>query len=257
MVAQLIIILIILGLGVYLLSSGTDFFSDISADAEEREEKQEDSATPTIQDRGNVAADTTKEVCDLEITWYGTFRETDPFGFDPIGIFEQRFVFIGDQTHPISGLEASTDTRTFTYRWYNCSGGQFNLSFLDLFRNNLIQNNRLDTESLSIVSPLLLGGSLTDREVIRIHFEGLSLNFQGKFLFDAEGKGIAPNEFQASTTLPRGALIPHDFTIRTVLKDVTHDDYLIEYWIEDFRLNAQAPGARFNKDLCQVGLSSC
>ncbi len=128
MVLQLLIILIILGLGFYILQSGTDFFSDISASAEEKIIAQGDAPTPTIQDRGNIAADTTKEICDLEITWYGTFRETDPFGFDPINIFDQRHLFIGDQTHPISGLEASTDTRTFTYEWYNCTGGQFDLS---------------------------------------------------------------------------------------------------------------------------------
>jgi len=315
MVFQIIALLVIIVVGAYVFGIGTDFFDDIFADIEAKAAAQENKATDLETfENANLASQTGTRVCDLNIVFFGTIWEIDPFGFDPFNFAESRFVYIGDITHPFSQLQPAQDTRTLRADWLcvgekteeqkqaeastsststsmatitpstttttppttaqplvaagSTGGGEIcvtkargtvvctTLSFLDLFGWNLNKNTIDGLEELSL---LAFGASLTDRETITIQFIGRSLTNQGKFLQSPElDKGTPGNPFTKSVTLPRGSQFPFAFQTPILnLDDVTEDNYLIEYWIEDFRLNAKAPGTIFNIDLCKPGLTNC
>jgi hypothetical protein len=287
MVLQAILIIAIIIIGAYIFGIGTDFFDDVLGSIDEKIAKQNEVPDPETFENANLAKDRGTRICDLQMTWYGAMWETDPFGFDPIGLFEQRYVFIGSITHPISQLQPAQDVRTFTYQWTcvgetttttdevipvmsTSTGGSeicrtgargsqvcVSLSFLDLFGHNLQKNTQDGIEQLSL---LALGGSETDRETIRIKFIGRSLSDNGKFLQspDLPTLGTPNNPITKSVTLSRGDPFPRAFSIGPInLSDVTEDNYVIEYWIDEYRLNAKAPGAIFTKDLCKPGLETC
>jgi len=123
MVVQLIVILIILGLGIYIISSGTDFFSDILTSAEDRIAKQNETPDPDFLERVNLAKDTGTRVCDLRITFFATAYSFDPTTPDPLeGLFGDINIFHGEITGAgFFGGSLAGNTNIFDYQWL-CEG---------------------------------------------------------------------------------------------------------------------------------------
>ncbi len=256
MVVQLIVILIILGLGVYIISSGTNFLDDFAASAQERIDKQAEVPAGEADELINLAKDTGGSVCDLRITFYATMWDFNPFGADFLDPFStERFIYHGDFGAGAASFISGTgtdgfagDQRIFEYQWYNCSATS-TASLLDIFRVNIRENT---LNGLSIINELAFAGGLeTDRELIRVHFLGESIDHPGKFLITpADKKGTPSNEFTSSIRLSRGDDFPAEYTITIRLLDVTEDNYVIEFWDENWRQNNEERSHRFDKDIC-------
>lgn len=278
----------------YVFGVGTDFLDDIVSSFDERLAKQNEVPSVKLTESGNFAKDTNTRVCDLTITFYGTMTDYNPFSLDPIEILnlkEQRWIWHGDIKRPIQlgfaeipGSEPiAIDQRVFDYKWgclgaditpaqeesagrYGCITGInplppfdrveiCNLTLVDLLSWNLNKNTK---EAIDELSLLALGGTTTDKEVIRVNFVGKSLTNQGKFLFTpATAKGTEENPFTKSFTLPSGSDFPYSYRIELTLSDVTEDNYTIEFWDEDYVQNDKPTGYVFEKKLCKPGLNSC
>jgi len=122
MVVQLIVILIILGLGFYIISSGTDLFSDILTSAEDRIAKQNEIPDQDFQERVNFAKDTGTRVCDLRITFFATAHNFDPTSFSVFETFLGDInIFHGDVRVGVLAVSLAGNTDIFDYQWL-CEG---------------------------------------------------------------------------------------------------------------------------------------
>lgn len=300
MIAQAIVIILVIVMGMYIFGVGTDFLDDIVATVDEKIAKQNEVPSPKVSEVANFAKETKTRVCDLGITFYGTMTNFNPYE-DPFNFLEDRFIWHGDIKpplinfgEPIASGPLAKDTRIFQYQWYctgptitqaqeasagrtNCEDpatckeicgqvlGAFGIptgemtcttaSTLDIIGWNLKANTNNVEDQLSLLALRL---SKTDKEIVRVHFVGKSLTNSGKVLFTpADGKGTEGNEFTKSITLPIGAAFPYSYRIEFILKDVTEDNYNIEFWDEQYKQNNKPTGYIFEKKLCKPGLSVC
>ena len=235
-------ILIVVGLIFFsfILGFGTEFWEGIALAIQEQQQKQYDQSSASVQDVGNFARDTNTRVCDVRIEFVGTMTDLNPASIDAFNFGEERFLWLGD-VRSIFNIYAPHDTDIIEYKWF-CKG---TATAMELFSFNL-QKNFKD------VPDFILGTSKTDAEVVRMKFEGFSINTE-KQLFDKTGK----LQFQGSKMLPIGADFPIEFRVPIFLEDVTEDDYIIRWWNEDYSVNGKDTGTRFNYKLCMPSKSSC
>ncbi len=291
MIAQAVVVILVIVMGMYIFGVGTDFLDDLVSSADELLAKQNEVPSVPLSRSGNFAKDTGTRVCDLQVTFYGTMTDYNPFSLDPVEILnlkEQRWIWHGGIREEqriffvetgIEGRPIATDERTFTYQWYctgpsitpaqEASAGRYgcitgvsperieicDLTLLDLLSWNLNKNTKAGLEQLSL---LFLGGETTDKETVRVNYVGKSLTNSDKKLFTpANAKGTEENPFTSSIRLPAGADFPYGYRIETTLSDVTEDNYLLEFWDEDYVQNNKAVGHIFDGKICKPGLNSC
>ena len=268
MVLQVILILVVIIFIAYSFGVGGEIIDDVVADVRENVVKQKDVADPAIIDVANFAADTGTRICDLSLKFYGTMTPVDPNSFDPFNFGEERWIWHGDIKADLDFIDFLNiggdgwvgDRRIVTYEWLcptvNVSAASifWNLreNALELFGGTgTFTPQKLDLGNVinGIAELTNLDQPETSGEVVRYFFQAESLN-TGKLMIDKNGFGLDNKPFQSNEKLPNGADFPYDYIINIRLQDVTEDDYLLKFWSNDYEMNAQNAGFRFEYYLC-------
>ncbi len=199
---------------------------------DEQRERQNDQADPSIANSGNLAKDTGTRVCNLKINVVGSASGV---------IFSDDLkLFVGD-----FGLFANHDKSIIRYQWY-CTGLPSTASWFSFYGEKAIS----DLEQQNLLR--------SEGQTIRIKLDGESKT-TGKLLVgkQSENSNVLINQFQDITEIPQGAEFPVGWNVRIFLYDVTEDDYNIEFWSEDFRINDQPVSTHIKYDLCRPSKTSC
>jgi len=216
-----------------MLGIGASFFEGIQASIQEQQDQQNDSADPDNARVANLAKDTGTRVCDLKLEFVGAI--TDDLTSD------DRKIFMGDGVSIFDTIKR--DNSVIRYQWSNCG----ELSLASFFATLSFNAEKLALNSIF--------SNTSDGEVVRFKFCGNSIA-NGKSLYSPNAPSpVCP--FQDQITLSVGAKFPIAFRVPVFLEDVTEDSYYIEYWNDNFQVNDQPVGKRFQYNLCKPGLDSC
>lgn len=228
----------------------TSFFgeqiSTLQQQAQERLDKQND--VPDIRDDEDAnKALRGSDVCDLRINLHGLIN--DGRLNDSGGSFftDEKFIYLNDGsifwTQLLAGIEPD-DSSAIDYQWF-C---EFD-DPLASYSWSLKTSNDLTPLDFAI------GDETTAGETIRFKFF-LEAFDDGDRAFDFDGRGLS-EPFQFSTKLPTGSKFPFNWNMSIKLEGVTHDNYDMQYWNENYEVNDKTVNKVFHYDLCRVGFKEC
>ncbi len=242
----------VVGIGFLLIASvvAYSFFGDtvdkIFTTLAEQQQQQNDQAQPEEKDSGNLASDTNTRVCNLELKFVGTV-------FDPVILgnpFTTQELELGMGTpNPVFDLVNSPNKNIIEYRWL-CTGENATASWLELM-------SFYNTDKLTELS-LTGSGQIEEKDrTIRLFFSATSMN-NGKDMFaGTSSSGDRVNEFSDKIVLKQGTKLPSAFELPVFLYDVTEDDYYVEFYSKDLKINSKMPNSTFKYNLCSPTKTSC
>lgn len=225
--------LLIFGIVAYSLFS--DAFDKVAETLDEQQKSQNDQVAPGVEDVGNLAKDTGGRVCNLKVEFVGS--GTGESFSDDVKLWN------GNQN--FFGITAKHDPAVIHYQWF-CVG-QASLTDMMLFSAesklmslaSLVENNLLRT---------------TDNVIVRMYFTGDSLS-NGRELVASKTPGGPVDQLQFSNkiVIAEGTDYPFSFNIPVYLYDVTEDNYLVDYWNDQYIFNERNPGHHFTYKICKPG----
>lgn len=227
--------------GIIAYSMFGDAFDNFITALDERVAEQKDQADPSVQDVGNFADDTGTRVCNLKVEFVGS-AEGIPLS-DDIRIFQgSGFIGIFPPTH---------DTSIIKYRWFCSDAGVNQASFLDMF--SFVAQDKLS----NLGEELNLSATKTQIEV-RFHFTATSLTNGNRMIASQTSDGnVNLLQFSDKQILGANLSFPITVNVPVFLYKVTEDDYNIQFWNEEFKINDKPVGHRFSYNLCVPDKTSC
>lgn len=235
--------------GIVAFSLFGSAFTDIQRQLDERVELQNEQVNPNVRQIGNLAKDTGTRVCNLKVTFVGS-AQGNLFNND-LDLFHGKFVgLFSDVDISLSGITPRHDDSIAIYKWFCQDPGPEQASFLDIL------SFHSDANLLNLASNDIFQ---TQQAIqLRMHFDGTSLTNGKRLVGSQEPDGIVNLlEFSGSQRIALNTPLPLAYSIPVFLYDVTEDNYDIEFFSKQYKMNDKPVLSKFIYTICKPGLSSC
>ena len=246
MVIKLIIIGIIAVTVLSMMGIGAGFIEDLGDYAKEQVASKADQDAPDPSTVGNTIENnqgTGKRVCNVKIELVGS--ATGIILSDKVKLWNGVPSGGGDF---FAGVPTPDhDPAVIHYQWF-CKGEASPLSLLGfVFEDNF----RKFGQTLALTE--------TKNDItIRFHVTGESKS-NGLELTGTERENSTTQllKFSGKQDFGSGISFPLEFNIPIYIYNVVEDNYILDYWTQEFELNDRNPGHHFKYTMCKSGLSSC
>ena len=250
MIGTLIVLVIIAVVVMYVMGIGVGFIEDLGDAIKEKVKAEADQDAPDVSTVGNTEENnvgTGKRVCNVKIELVGS--ATGIILSDKVKLWNGKPSGGGDFFGGIATPSHSPDV--INYQWF-CKGEASTLSLLGfVFEDNFRRYGD------SLATTLALTETKNDL-TIRFHITGESktngLELTGT---ERERSTIQLLEFSGKQDFSSSVSFPLEFNIPIYIYNVVEDNYVLDYWSEEFVLNDRNVGHHFKYTMCKSGLSSC
>lgn len=237
-----LVILIIVGIIAFSIfgSAFTDFQKQL-ADKQRIEDTQDE---PEPEEVGGTPEET-DVLCNLRIEFVGSAQ--GELLDDKVTLHHGSFQ--ANTPENVLGFRGH-DTAVAHYKWF-CPEGVNEASLLDLMGFHAGAN--LQQANLQLAH---IWTQQVDVDIF-INFDGFSLTSGSQLTACEKGVGCDVSdknlEFSGRDTILQGTEFPYAYSVPIYLYDVIEDDYRIDFWSEDFRMNDKPVNSKFKYTVCKAG----
>jgi hypothetical protein len=253
---KLIIVGIIAVLVLTTMGIGTEFLKDAGKFVKDKVDTGNEQDDPSLDKVGNTVDKTGTRLCDLEINFLGAVSG-DALS-DSINLWHGNHLA---DNHPLvsSGF---LDPRVIEYKWKcpELDTQPANLSWIESLQFDLmsvvpnadISDNVFEGEQLIFESAY----TVQSPKKVRFHITGESITNDYDFVGIQRNSLVTEQSngpFSKSQSLSAGTTLPAAYDIRLYIDDVVEDDYIMEFWNEEWRVNDKNTGTHFDYTICKPG----